>query len=312
MSANGMAEGQGEGRLPVAPTEEVGTSLVKLGDYCDVLGGKRLPKGYELTSEDTGYPYIRVVDFFNYSIDKGNLKFVPLGAKTQISRYIINNSDIYISIAGTIGLVGQVPTELSGANLTENAARIVIKYGFIPRFLLYQLSSEDLQSQIRNKTIATTQAKLGLFRIKELEVVKPPLPEQRRIAAKLDALLGRVEACRDRLAPVPRLLKRFRQAVLAAATSGELTAEWREDYRNKDAIKGTSVSWPFELSPDDLPNLPDTWLWVKVKTLATKVADGVHKKPIYKDSGIPFITVRNLTAGPQISFQNTSFVSSVD
>ena len=55
----------------------------------------------------------------------------------------------------------------------------------------------------------------------------PPLAEQRRIVAKVEELLGRVNAARERLAKVPALLKRFRQSVLAAACSGQLTAEWR-------------------------------------------------------------------------------------
>jgi type I restriction enzyme S subunit len=55
-----------------------------------------------------------------------------------------------------------------------------------------------------------------------------PAAEQKRIADKLDALLAKVDACRRRLDRVPALIKRFRQAVLAAATAGELTADWRE------------------------------------------------------------------------------------
>ncbi len=54
-----------------------------------------------------------------------------------------------------------------------------------------------------------------------------PLREQQRIADKLDTVLARVDACRDRLARVAPLLKRFRQSVLAAATSGRLTEDWR-------------------------------------------------------------------------------------
>ena len=57
--------------------------------------------------------------------------------------------------------------------------------------------------------------------------VLAPLNEQKRIADKLDAVLARVDACRERLDRVPAILKRFRQAVLAAATSGKLTEEWR-------------------------------------------------------------------------------------
>jgi len=55
----------------------------------------------------------------------------------------------------------------------------------------------------------------------------PPLAEQKRIADKLEAVLRRVDACRARLDRVLALLKRFRQSVLANATSGGLTAEWR-------------------------------------------------------------------------------------
>ncbi len=68
-------------------------------------------------------------------------------------------------------------------------------------------------------------------------VLVPPLPEQKRIADKLDALLARVDACRGRLDRVPGILKRFRQSVLAAATSGELTREWREE-------RGLEGEWP--------------------------------------------------------------------
>jgi type I restriction enzyme, S subunit len=61
-----------------------------------------------------------------------------------------------------------------------------------------------------------------------LEMVVPPLNEQRRIVAKLEQLLHRVDACKERLDKIPGILKRFRQSVLAAACSGRLTADWRE------------------------------------------------------------------------------------
>lgn len=55
----------------------------------------------------------------------------------------------------------------------------------------------------------------------------PPLPEQRRIVAKAEALLGEVDAAKARLARSSRLLRRLRQAVLAAACSGRLTEDLR-------------------------------------------------------------------------------------
>jgi type I restriction enzyme S subunit len=70
--------------------------------------------------------------------------------------------------------------------------------------------------------------------IKSWPIPIPPLSEQKRIANKLDALLARVDACRERLDRVPLILKRFRQAILTAATSGQLTEEWREERNSSE------------------------------------------------------------------------------
>jgi len=58
----------------------------------------------------------------------------------------------------------------------------------------------------------------------------PPLNEQKRIAEKLDAILPKVKSAKDRLEKIPAILKKFRQSVLAAACSGKLTEDWREEY----------------------------------------------------------------------------------
>jgi Type I restriction modification DNA specificity domain len=79
------------------------------------------------------------------------------------------------------------------------------------------------------------------------QIALPPLNEQKRIADKLDTLLARVDACRERLDRVPLILKRFRQAVLAAATSGELTEEWRADMNRSLASWRQSLARRFSL-----------------------------------------------------------------
>jgi len=143
-----------------------------------------------------------------------------------------------------------------------------------------------------------------------------------------------------RLERVQGVLKRFRQAVLAAACSGELTREWREKKAKKEDVTGKSLlkillqqrplrwekdqadrsgsrrtTYPEPVDPADkesLPDLPDTWLWTSLDALTFKIADGVHKKPQYVDKGIPFVTVRNLTAGPGIDFSRLNYVSRED
>jgi type I restriction enzyme S subunit len=70
-----------------------------------------------------------------------------------------------------------------------------------------------------------------------LEFGLPPLNEQFRIADKLDSMLAKVDAAQARLDKIPNILKRFRQSVLAAATSGELTKEWRDKNQAKYSFK---------------------------------------------------------------------------
>ena len=72
-----------------------------------------------------------------------------------------------------------------------------------------------------------TQANISQAVLKQVDIPIPPLPEQHRIVAKLDALMEKVESSRQRLEKIPVLLKRFRQSVLAAAVSGRLTEDWR-------------------------------------------------------------------------------------
>jgi type I restriction enzyme S subunit len=74
------------------------------------------------------------------------------------------------------------------------------------------------------------------------EIPLAPLPEQRRIAEKLDTLLERVDACLERLSRIPGIIERFRQSVLAAATTGELTREWREEQGIVAPWQPTSVA----------------------------------------------------------------------
>ena len=100
----------------------------------------------------------------------------------------------------------------------------------------------------------------------------------------------------------------------------ERRRQWEADQLTKFTAAGKQPpqNWQakyVEPAPPDtskLRALPDGWGWGSVEQLSTKVVDGVHKKPEYVSEGVPFITVRNLTAGPGISFERTQFVTEQD
>ncbi|MDX1253205.1 MAG: restriction endonuclease subunit S [Gammaproteobacteria bacterium] len=97
------------------------------------------------------------------------------------------------------------------------------------RFVEAMLRAPITQDAIDGIKTGMSESGMNLThaRFAKLEIPVPPTSEQKRIADKLDAVLARVDACRNHLDRIPTILKRFRQSVLAAATSGKLTEEWR-------------------------------------------------------------------------------------
>jgi type I restriction enzyme S subunit len=168
-------------------------SVVKIKDVAEVKGGKRVPKGQKFADYKTPHPYIRVVDFKNMTVDTANLKYLPPRIYSSIKRYTISSDDVYISIAGTIGLAGLVPKELDGANLTENAAKLCNLRGVAKEFLAYVLNSGVTKGQIAAYVGKAQQPKLALFRIKKIRIPLPPPPEQRKIAGILSTIDKKLE-----------------------------------------------------------------------------------------------------------------------
>ena len=160
----------------------------RLGEIVTILGGKRIPAGRQLTTENTGYKYIRVSDMKDGTVLTDGLLYVPADIYPSIARYIIHKEDVYITVAGTIGRVGKIPYEIDGANLTENADRLVFSI-LDQNWLIRCLESNIIQSQIVNVTTKVGQPKLAIKRIQELVIPLPPIAEQKRIVEKLEQLL---------------------------------------------------------------------------------------------------------------------------
>jgi len=116
-----------------------------------------------------------------------------------------------------------------------------------------------------------------------------PLGEQRRNVAKLTKLLRKVAACQQRLAKIPVLLKRFRQFVLAAACSGRLTADWREE---NPAVE----PYPVEVVERE-EEFPESWRATKLGCLTGLVTSGSRGWAKYcSESGSTFIRAQNINS----------------
>lgn len=198
----------------------------------------------------------------------------------------------------------------------------------------FVLRSEILDSRYLHAFVKTKKFKddctvrmsgsVGHKRVPKDYLLAYPIPiapanEQTRIANKLDSLLAKVDLAQTRLEKIPTLLKRFRQAVLVAATSGELTKEWREgkhDVKNPIIeLQKSKRKWieeneshneahrvrkrVNEFSIKDLmsDNLPEGWCWGELEDCVLMIVDCHNKTAPYVDSGIPLIRTSNIREG---------------
>lgn len=169
---------------------------VRLGDVCEIKGGKRLPKGINLITQKNTHPYIRVRDLGKSKTLELNssYEYVDEITQKQIQRYITLKGDILISIVGTIGLIAIVGGSLNGANLTENCVKLVKLDNIDSEYLYYYLKSPLGQQNISRGTVGAVQAKLPIKNIQEFNINCPVLiSDQRRIASILSSLDRKIE-----------------------------------------------------------------------------------------------------------------------
>lgn len=169
---------------------------VRLGDVCEIKGGKRLPKGVNLITQKNSHPYIRVRDLGKSKTIELNssYEYVDEITQKQIQRYITQKGDILISIVGTIGLIAIVGGSLDGANLTENCVKLVKLDKIDSEYLYYYLKSPFGQQNISRGTVGAVQAKLPIKNIQDFSIICPELiSNQRRIASILSSLDRKIE-----------------------------------------------------------------------------------------------------------------------
>jgi type I restriction enzyme S subunit len=134
----------------------------------------------------------------------------------------------------------------------------------LPRYFYYLLKAADVPDRGYGRHFG---------HLKAVNFPLAPRLEQKRIADRLDTVLSRVNAVNTRLARVAPILKRFRQSVLAAATSGRLTEDWREHFGAEssstfalsDLVVSIDQGWSPKCEADAAP--PDRWAVIKTTAI---------------------------------------------
>ena len=285
---------------------------IKLGEVASVLGGKRIPAGRTLTADNTGYKYIRVSDMKNGSVLTENLLYVPTDIYPSISHYVIHKEDVYITVAGTIGRVGKIPPEIDGANLTENADRLV--FSIIDQdWLIKCLESSLVQQQIIDATTKVGQPKLAIKRIQELLIPLPPLDEQKRIVAKIEELLPLIDRYEQAWSKLEEFNKRFpvdmQKSILQMAIQGKLVPQIPEEGTGEELFQQIQTEKQalikegkikkekplVEIAEDELPfDIPDSWKWVRLPEIGTSSLGKTLNKGLDIGNEVPYLCSINV------------------
>jgi len=209
---------------------------VPLKDIATVFLGKT-PARSEYCSKGK-YKVVKFRDLKSGHVDFSNAKDGYVMDKTEIVSSLrpLQEKDVLITSAAHSGenigkkcaYIKRIPDQFECVFFTGELLNIRAEYDEILAkwSYLYFLSAKgfkEIQSAVKGVHLTSGRANM-------MQIDIAPLSEQRRIVAKLEKLLQKVDACKERLDKIPVILKRFRHSILAAACSGRLTADWREKH----------------------------------------------------------------------------------
>jgi type I restriction enzyme S subunit len=205
---------------------------LKIGEVTDVVAGGT-PKASQpenFSEPGSEISWLTPADLSNYSG-----KYIAHGAR-DLSQQGYDSSSAKLMPSGTLLFSSRAPIGYVAIAKNEISTNQGFKNFVIPEWIdssycYYYLRS--IRHVAESMGTGTTFKEISGANAKKLPFILPPLAEQKAIAEKLDTLLAQVESTKARLERIPKILKRFRQSVLAAAVSGKLTEGWRKTNQDK-------------------------------------------------------------------------------
>jgi type I restriction enzyme, S subunit len=238
------------------------------------------------------------------------VKFVPDSYYQAMRRGHVTAGDILVVKDGaTTGKVSLVCPDFPYKRAVVNEHVFICRPapGIRADFLFRFLFSERGQREILANFQGSAQGGINQTFAPGTSIPVAPTAEQERIVQKVEALLARINAARERLATVPAILKRFRQSVLSAACSGRLTDDWRDEH---PSLQSAQTQGYQDLSDfEDLSQLPETWNWITVRQMASSLPGSIQSGPFgshlhhseFQSTGVLAIGIDNVLEG-QFSF----------
>ncbi len=294
---NTIVEKDRSGLLAKHPSWE----RVNAGAVIHLYNGFAFKSDYFNTKE--GIPLLRIRDIL-----KGRIETFYSGPLDPKICYV-EKGDILI------GMDGDFNTRIWAAEkalLNQRVCKIAAKEDcFDQKFLSYLLPG--YLAAIHAQTSSVTVKHLSSNTIKEIPLPLPPLNEQKRIVDRIEQLFSDLDEGEALLKTVQKQLATYRQSVLKAAVTGELTKDWREKNKKKlesgeklfaRILESRRKNWKGKgkyKEPSDIDEpyfeIPDGWALTQLETISQRVTDGTHQSPKFQESGVPFVVIGDVRGG---------------
>ena len=243
-----------------------------MDDLCNIKGGKRIPKGKSFATQRTEHIYLRVTNMKNRTILFDDLKYIDDAVFQEIRNYTISSDDLYLTIAGTIGDVGEIPQEVSGMNLTENAAKLT-DIGCNRLYLMYSLLSTNSQEHFSSKFHQVAQPKLSIETASSTLLPLPPLAEQQRIVTEIERWFTLIDQIEQDKSDLQTVIKQAKSKILDLAIHGKLVPQNPNDEPASELLKRIYPEAEITCDNGHYPQLPDSWTIVPMQMLCS-LTDG--------------------------------------
>ena len=161
--------------------------------------------------------------------------------------------------------------------------------------------------------------RINFKKISVFQIPLPPLPEQKRIISKIESIFAQIDAGREKLDNVKKLLKQNKQSVLKYVFEGKLTEQWRDKNKSNLELVLKKIELGRKNQNKKLQNIKydkienpytitEKWIWVKIGIISKELQYGTSEKATTIKSKIPVLRMGNIQNG-ELNFDNLKYYS---
>lgn len=273
-----------------------GWALATVDEVAATGGVTDGPFGSNLKTEHYTEAGPRVVRLQNIGdgVFRDEKAHISEGHFDRLAKHAVEPSDVLVASLGELlPRACMAPESLGPAIVKADCIRVRAGAGVVPALLMWSLNAPQSRQRVGESIKGVGRPRINLRDLRALELAIPPLPEQERIVAAIEEAFSKLDAGEAGLRTVRHLVKRMRDALLAAAVTGRLVPQDPTDTPATKLLADLGVE---SAHTDEVTGLPAGWAFARLDRVAD-VHDCEHRTPRFTAVGTPALRPRDVVGG---------------